>query len=313
VDESPKKGEKLSRVWTHTLGLVGLVAAVVTIVSFFGFRPPTAVQAPKVPAGPDAPSTQMGESKSPPVDAAGPPVARIAPRPNGTGTLHLDGGFPAGQAMTTIAALVPGDQQTISLKNSRTTKVETVSELQVPLGIDSSHLVSVWRKGASFVHGLRLTGTSPHLHLSVSGGMGVDVPTDSNGKLLMNLVWPADQMFTQVEFVGPVEISGHILDGGVMFGDPHDVDNSRALPLKFSLDIPRPGEILGAIKGEFRYITSADKRVIFIRALSSADTPIAIWSAPIDTSQATNIQDYREDVLDRTLYGIQVLTSKARS
>src|SRR5579862_4821908 len=95
--------EKLSRVWTHTLSIFGLLAAVVTIISFLGFHPSSQpdkgksiavaeIAKPKPVADENARADKTTDSSAGDFKA---------PKPNGIGTIHLEGGFSVGQAMLT--------------------------------------------------------------------------------------------------------------------------------------------------------------------------------------------------------------------
>ncbi|HVT13518.1 MAG TPA: hypothetical protein VHE55_14735 [Fimbriimonadaceae bacterium] len=309
MDEPKKNTEKLSKVWTHTLSVVGLLAAVVSIVSFFGIHPSGAPpETPRTPnsAKPDpSPNLHSSLASSPSKDAP-PDSPPTTLRPKGIGTLHLDGQFTSGQPMLSTDAIgqATGVSAPLTLKDSKSARLETVTGAMVPVAVEANHLVCVWRKGAQFVHGLHMTAATPHIHLTTPGMDDVDVPTDADGRLNQTLVWPADHLFSTVEFAGPVEIDGHTLEGGVSFGD-------LALPSRFSLDLPKPGEILAAIKGEFMYPAGSDGRYVVVEAVPAGNGAPISWSVPLHGSESTPLRSSKGGTVDKGLYAIRVLCSSS--
>ncbi|HWA83265.1 MAG TPA: hypothetical protein VG820_07535 [Fimbriimonadaceae bacterium] len=309
MDEPKKSGEKLSKVWTHTLSVTGLLAAIVSIIGFFGIHPPSAP--PETPKPPKAakPETDAKPRPSLETNLSGSPKAdspASAPHPKGIGTLHLDGQFTTGQAMlsTDAIAQATGVSAPLTLKDSKSARLETVTGAMVPVGVEANHLVCVWRKGTQFVHGLRMAAATPHVHLTTSGLDDVDVPTDADGRLNQTLIWPADRMFSTIQFAGPVEIDGHRLDGGISFGD-------LALPSRFSLDLPKPGEILAAIKGEFSYPAGNEGRFVVVEAVPAGnETPIR-WSVALRGGDPTPLRSMEGGTVDKGLYAIRVLCSQS--
>jgi|GEM_PF-4624007 len=299
--------EKLSKVWTHTLSVFGLLAAVVTIISFLGFHPSNQAEKPK-PQSPSPKVEAATHKETPPVT----PVVGKAPKSNGTGTLHLDGGFSGGRPMLTTEAVQAGTQTApLALTNSKTGRIEKIDNALAPLPIEAKHPVAVWDKGTRFVRGIRLTAANPRIHLAGAGLPGVDIPTDADGRLETTLVWPLDRMFTSVEYVGPVEISPLTLDKGVVFGDPDSQETGKTLPTRFSVDVPRPGEIMGAARGSFTYPTPSDTRYVVIQALSQSSSATATWTTPIDASGSATLSDMRSDLFNKELAGIRVFYSRA--
>ncbi len=312
-------GEKLTKVWTHTLSIVALVAAIVTIVSFFGFHPQSAdkqstkarqnqegasSQAPNVPkisSGLDTPHGGNSDSDTKP------------PKSNGTGTVHLEGGFSVGQPMLTTTAAAGADSlQTLVLKNPKTGKTDEMKEVDLRVAVDQNHLIALWRKGARFVRGIRLSSDKPHIHVSGPGLPDADIPVDADGKLLANLAWPMDRLFTSIEYAGPLTLSGLDFDGGLLLGDPRSDEFGKTLPSRFSIDIPRPGEILGAIKGDVAYPTPSGDRYMLIQALSKTGDPSGAWVIPIDASGTTAIRDPRTVVVNRDVASLRIIYSKDR-
>jgi len=296
--------EKLNKVWTHTLSLFGLLAAIVTIVSFLGYHPSARSAqggSSHVSTPPKGPSTAPAEGNAPS------PSSFRQPKLNGTGTLHLEGGFTTGQAMLTTDAIQAGTQSTpIVLTNSRTGRTEKVGDVLVPVPVDAKHPVAWWRKGTKFVEGIHMEGTSPYLDLRGVGLPVIDVPVDADGRLQESLVWPLDRMFTAVDYPGPVRVSGLILDGGVVFGDADSQEPGKTLPVRFEIDLPRPGEIMGAAKGDFTYPSPGETRYIQIEALSQSGTRTASWSSAIDSSGVATIRDSRTDLFSGELGALRV-------
>lgn len=318
MDEPKKSTEKLSKAWTHTLSITGLLAAVVSIISFFGFHPSTnsTPQTPSTPTVKNAKTNVIEPLGLAPGRKNDPPDSTPAKSPHtkGIGTLHLDGGFTSGQPMLSTDAIAQanGVAAPLTLKDSKSARLETVTGAMVPIAVEPNHLVCIWRKGTQFVHGLRLNATTPHIHLTATGNAGVDVPTDADGRLNQTLVWPADRMFTTVEFTGPVQIDGHTLDGGVTFGDLDTQEAGATLPTRFSLDIPKPGEIRAAIKGDFTYPAGGNgTRYLVVQEVPAPNEAPISWSTELRRSDSTPLRSTKEGLVDKGLYSIRVLCSKS--
>jgi hypothetical protein len=310
VEDPVNKAAKLNRVWTHTVGICAFFAAVVTIVGYFGIHPPQAKESKNEPP----PKTEPKTSLTTPNDHPSKPEEQssgLQPKPIGPGTFHLDGGFERGQPMLTKDALNPSDDVvTLTLTNSANNKEEKLTEVRVAYAIGANQAVGLWRKGARFVKGIQLNGA----HVVRLGGQGfqsVEIPTDDSGRLQQNVVWPLANMFLQVEYAGPLRVNGGPELTSLIFGDADTGESGRTLPTRFSLDIPKTGEILGAVKGTVDYPRgSGEGRYLVVEADSSANEPPIKWSSEIDSTGKTNLRSSKGDLVRQGIATLKILHAK---
>lgn len=283
---------------THTGTIVGILTGIVAIVGFFGIR--FGGGAPSTPPQPRPPSTSA------------PPLAKgTKPEPvhrRGIGTLHLEGGFAPGRPMLAQDALPAGSGlQAVRLLNPSNRRGETLPNSIVLTDVPAGELAGVWREGTRFVKGVKLS--APYLQLS-GNGVNVQVPISTDGRLLANVVWPANRMFTDVAFPGPLDLNGWTLPNGLVFGDAGTQEGGMTLPERFSLDLPKPGEVLGAIEGEVRYVGGwAGDRGVEVEALSPTGDVAAAWTSPIDPA-GHPAAERPNATLDQGLAGIRLLFEK---
>lgn len=306
MEGEPKKATvKLKNAWQHTVALCAFAAAVISIIGFFGIKPPTATPASKKSETPSTPTPP----KKPAGFAAG--VAESDRKPGEIGTFHLDGGFDPGEPMISKAPLAASsDSTTVTLLHPNG-KEESLQDTKVVLPVETNQSVSVWRKGRQFVRGIRFPDSSPHLTLKGEGMASVDVPTDADGRLQVNVVWPVNKSFITVEFAGPIQLAGLTLDGGLAIGQSEPLEITNVLPSHFSLNVPKPGEVLSEFKGEFRYPAGTDeRRYVVVQAFASSDQPVTAWSAEFNHFGPTVVRRTKGGVFDRGFTALKVLYSR---
>lgn len=289
------------------VGICAFLAAVVTIIGYFGIHPsiPTPVKPP--PKSPQAPT--VTDTDPPKTDLTQPDTNGAPPSKVGPGTFHLDGGFGRGQAMMTKDALAASQTLTsLTLTNSANNKEEKISEVLVAYPIDAGHAVGLWRKGMRFVNGIQLAGPR-HIRLGGAGFESIEIPTDDSGRLQVNVVWPLANMFLEVEYPGPVKVRGGPELSSLLFGDSKTAESGKTLPVEFSFDIPKTGEVIGAIKGQLVY-QGGGHRLATIEAGSSGSEPPITWNAEADSAGKAVLRSSKADLVRQGISSLKILYSK---
>jgi hypothetical protein len=304
-----RAANKLGKVWTHTTGVVAFVAAIATIVAFFGIRPTSDAKKPDPGKAISTPPKQAPDSSGT-ATAKQSGTARTI-HTNGIGTLHLDGGFDPGRPMLTKAALTASvEPEALVLTNPANGKEEAITDLILTGPVEANQLVHVWRKGSRFLNGIHLVGEHPHVRAGGQGFDNIDIPTDSSGRLLVNVAWPAAKMFLQIEYPGPVQVGDLTLPGGILVGDAGTGESGNTLPIRFSIEFPKPGEVLDSFKAELTYRGRSDHgRYIVIDEDSNQDQAGATWSAEADPSGRTKIQMSKAGEYSQGLHSLRILYS----
>jgi hypothetical protein len=307
VKEEPKPASAhLARIWTHIGAVVGLAAAVVTIIGFFGIHP-----ASEKPKKIEAPAKRDESARSEP-PKSNPPVSTGAAKSRGIGTFRLDGGFPAGQSFIAKTPLPASDTPGAIVLGKPGGGDESLRDAVVVAPVEMNQSVGVWRKGLQLLRGVKFTADKPTLRLSGPGVKTLDVPVDGSGRLGEDIIWPITAMFTTAEFAGPVQLGNLDLVGGLSFGDKDAPDQGKTLPLHFSMNIPKPGEVLAEFKGEFQFVGgSGDRRFVVIQVQSASNDTIAAWSTEINRFGPTILRDDRAALLDRGPYALKILYSSS--